>query len=79
MKTRALFVYPGIFLFGLVIWSCVTAVNSDMEPTNVEAFKKYVPSFEAKIIPGVGHLLFWENSGEFNRLPEESIQEFLQE
>ncbi len=57
----------------------VTAVNSDMEPTNVEAFKKYVPSFEAKIIPGVGHLLFWENSGEFNRLLEESIQEFLQE
>lgn len=55
----------------------VTAINSDSEPTNVEAFRKYVPSFQAKIIPGVGHLIFWEAPDEFNRLLEESIQEFI--
>jgi pimeloyl-ACP methyl ester carboxylesterase len=55
----------------------VTAINSDSEPTNVEAFRKYVPSFQAKIITGVGHVLFWEEPDEFNRLLEESIQEFM--
>lgn len=55
----------------------VTAINSDMEPTKVEAFKKYTPSFQAKIIPNVAHLVFWDNPEEFNRLLEESIQEFV--
>jgi len=54
----------------------VTAINSDMEPTNVQAFRKYTPSFKAKIVPDVGHLVFWDNPEEFNRLLEESIQEF---
>jgi pimeloyl-ACP methyl ester carboxylesterase len=55
----------------------VTAINSDSEPTNVEAFRKYVPSFQAKIIPGVGHVVFWDAPDEFTRLLEESIQEFM--
>jgi pimeloyl-ACP methyl ester carboxylesterase len=55
----------------------VTAINSDSEPTNVEAFRKYVPSFQAKIIPGTGHVIFWDAPDEFNRLLEESIQEFI--
>jgi pimeloyl-ACP methyl ester carboxylesterase len=55
----------------------ITAINSDMEPTRVETFRKYAPSFQAKIIPGVGHLVFWDNPEEFNRLLEESIQEFV--
>ncbi|WP_319501770.1 alpha/beta hydrolase [uncultured Draconibacterium sp.] len=53
------------------------AINSDMEPTEVEIFKKYVPKFKAKIIPGVGHLVFWEKPAEFQQLLEESIQEFM--
>ncbi len=57
----------------------VTAINSDLEPTNVDAWRKYVPSFQAKIVTGVGHLVFWDNPEEFNRLLEESIQEFLTE
>jgi len=56
----------------------VISINSDQEPTNVEAFKKHVPSFEAKIIPGVGHVVFWEAPDEFNRLLEEAVQEFIQ-
>jgi pimeloyl-ACP methyl ester carboxylesterase len=55
----------------------VTAINSDMEPTKVETFRKYVPSFQAKIIPDVAHLVFWDNPDEFYRLLEESIQEFV--
>jgi pimeloyl-ACP methyl ester carboxylesterase len=54
----------------------VTAINSDQEPTKVEVFQKHVPSFKSKIIPGVGHFLFWDNPEEFNRLLEESIRGF---
>jgi pimeloyl-ACP methyl ester carboxylesterase len=48
-----------------------------MEPTKVETFRKYAPSFQAKIVPGMGHLVFRDNPEEFNRLLEESIQEFI--
>ncbi|UCG92520.1 MAG: alpha/beta hydrolase [candidate division WOR-3 bacterium] len=54
----------------------IVSISSDMEPTNVEAFKKYVPSYQLKIIPDVAHLVMWDNPEEFNRLLEESIQEF---
>lgn len=56
----------------------VTSINADQIPTNIEAFKTYVPSFKVKIIPGVGHFVPWEAPDEFNRLLEEAIQEFLQ-
>lgn len=59
------------------IKSPVIAINSDQEPTNVEAFRQYVPSFRAKIIPDVGHVVMWDAPAEFNRLLEESIQEFM--
>jgi pimeloyl-ACP methyl ester carboxylesterase len=55
----------------------ITSINSDMEPTNVEAFKKYVPSVQVKIVPDAAHLVMWDNPEEFNRLLEESIQEFV--
>ena len=55
----------------------VIAINSTLLETNVEAFRKYVPSFEVKIIPDAGHILMWDATEEFNRLLEESIQEFL--
>ena len=54
----------------------VRAINSDSEPTNIEAFRKYVPSFKANIIPGVGHVVFWDAPDKFNSLLEESIEEF---
>jgi len=57
----------------------IISINSDMEPTNVEAFRKYVPSYQLKIIPDVAHLVMWDNPEEFNRLLEESIQEFVKE
>ncbi|NIO29264.1 MAG: alpha/beta fold hydrolase [Candidatus Latescibacteria bacterium] len=57
----------------------VISINSDQTPTNVEAFMKYVPTFKAKIIPDVGHLVMWDAPEEFNQLLEESIQEFIAE
>jgi pimeloyl-ACP methyl ester carboxylesterase len=54
----------------------VISINSDSEPTNVEGFRKYVPAYEAKIIPGTGHVLMWDAPEEFNRLLEESVREF---
>jgi pimeloyl-ACP methyl ester carboxylesterase len=54
----------------------IIAINSDATPTNVEALRKYVPSFEVKVIKDVGHLINWDAPNEFNRLLEESIQKF---
>lgn len=54
----------------------VNSINSDRLPTNLEAFRKYVPSYEAKIIPATGHVVMWDATDEFNRLLEESIHEF---
>ncbi len=61
------------------IQSRIISINSDQTPTNVEAFMKYVPSFKAKIIPDVGHVVFWDAPEKFNHLLEESIQEFINE
>ena len=57
----------------------VIAINSDLQPTDVEAFKKYAPSFEAKIVPDTGHLLMWDAPGQFNRLLEQSVRKFMNE
>lgn len=53
----------------------IISINSDRVPTNVEAFRKYAPSFQARIIPDTGHVVMWDAPDEFNRLLEESIQE----
>ena len=55
----------------------IISINSDLRPTNVEAFRKYAPSFQAKIIPDTGHLVMWDAPDEFNRLLEESVQELI--
>ena len=57
----------------------VIAINSDVQPTNVEAFRKYAPSFQVKIIPDTGHLLMWDAPGQFNRLLEQSVRGFQDE
>lgn len=55
----------------------VVAINSERMPTNVEAFRKYVPSFKADIIPGVGHVIMWDAPKEFNELLETDIKSFM--
>ncbi len=57
----------------------IIAINSDQQHTNVEAFRKYAPTFKAKIVKDVGHVIMWDNPEEFNWLLKESIQEFTKE
>ena len=54
----------------------IMAINSTIDPTNVEAFRKYAPRFNANIVENAGHLIMWDKPEEFNRLLEERIQEF---
>ena len=54
----------------------IIAINSDLRFTNVDALRRYAPGFNAKIVKDVGHLIMWDNTEEFNRLLEESIQDF---
>lgn len=56
----------------------IVCINSDMNPTNVETNQRYALSFKAKIMSGVGHFNMIEDPVTFNRLLEETIQEFVQ-
>jgi pimeloyl-ACP methyl ester carboxylesterase len=56
----------------------ITCINADKYPTNVETNQRYAPSFKAKIMPGIGHFVMIEDPEAFNRLLEETIQEFVQ-
>ncbi len=53
----------------------VIAINAAFRPTKVDVFRKYVPSFRARIISNSGHLVMWDSPEEFNRLLEEGIEE----
>jgi pimeloyl-ACP methyl ester carboxylesterase len=55
----------------------IRAINSENEPTNIEAFRKYVPSFQANIIPGTGHVIMWDAPNVFNQGLEADVQEFI--
>ena len=55
----------------------IVCVNSDMDPTNVETNQRYAPSFQAEIMSGVGHFNMMEDPETFNRLLEETVQEFV--
>lgn len=55
------------------------AINSENSPTATEVFKKYIPSFEVRLVPGSGHVLMWDATDTFNKLLEETIQDILSE
>jgi len=56
----------------------IVCINSDKYPTNAGANQQYAPSFKAVIMSGVGHFNMIEDSETFNRLLEETVQEFVQ-
>lgn len=58
------------------IKSPIVSINSDNQPTNVEAFKKVSPSFQAHIIPNTGHVVMWDAPEEFNRILDQTIIRF---
>ncbi len=55
----------------------VISINPEHSPAAVDVFKKYVPSFETKILSGTGHVMMWDVSDDFNQALEESIQAIL--
>ena len=55
----------------------VISINPEHSPAAVDVFKKYVPSFETKILSGTGHVMMWDVTDDFNQALEESIQTIL--
>jgi pimeloyl-ACP methyl ester carboxylesterase len=51
-------------------------INSNINPTNVDAGRTYVASFDAVLMSGVGHFVMMEDPDSFNRLLQEIIEEF---
>jgi sigma-B regulation protein RsbQ len=46
----------------------IRAINSDLNPTNLEVNRKYAPQFDAVIIKGTGHYPMLEDPERFNAL-----------
>jgi pimeloyl-ACP methyl ester carboxylesterase len=46
----------------------IQAINSDLNPTNLEVNRKYAPQFDAAIIKGTGHYPMLEDPERFNAL-----------
>jgi len=55
----------------------VLAIKAGSSEGDVTTWREYIPSYNVRVINGVGHQLNWENPGLFNQYLEESIQEFL--
>jgi len=52
----------------------IKAINSDLNPTNVEAAARY--GIEVTTMLGVGHFVMMEDPATFNRLLEEIVEEY---
>jgi pimeloyl-ACP methyl ester carboxylesterase len=55
----------------------VYCINTDLLPTNVEANRRHVVSFEVKLMPGMSHFIMIEDPKTFNRLLDETIDELI--
>jgi pimeloyl-ACP methyl ester carboxylesterase len=55
----------------------VICINSDKNPTKLEIGRQLAPSFEAKIMQGVGHFVMLEDAQTFNVLLHEAVQELI--
>lgn len=55
----------------------VRCINADLEPTNIEANRRHMRSFDVKVMKGRGHFLMLERPAEFNRLLDATVQELV--
>lgn len=55
----------------------IRCINSDIDPTNVEAGQRYAQSFEVTLMSGVGHFVMIEDPETFNGLLDEFVKEFV--
>jgi pimeloyl-ACP methyl ester carboxylesterase len=46
----------------------VRAINSDLNPTNIDGNRKVLPGFQVVIMKGVGHYPMMEDPARFNEL-----------
>lgn len=51
----------------------ILAINADQQPTEEAIFRKYCPTYHARIIEGVYHVVPWESPELFTRYLKESI------
>jgi pimeloyl-ACP methyl ester carboxylesterase len=54
-------------------------INSDYNPTNLEAAREYAPSIEAAFMSNVGHFVMMEDPETFNELLAEAVAAILRE
>jgi pimeloyl-ACP methyl ester carboxylesterase len=54
----------------------IRLINSDYNPTNLEANREYAPSLEVSLMSGVGHFVMMEDPETFNALLSEAISAF---
>lgn len=55
----------------------IISINCDMYPITIEENKKYVNSFNVKMMNGAGHFVMLEDPVNFNLLLQETIDELL--
>ena len=53
----------------------IISINCEMFPVKLEENRKYIKSFEVKIMKGVGHFVMLEDPAKFNQLLQEAINE----
>jgi sigma-B regulation protein RsbQ len=54
----------------------IRAINSDLNPTNLEVNRKYAPQFDVVVIKGTGHYPMLEDPARFNELLSEVLKSF---
>ena len=57
----------------------IISINCDMYPVSVDENKKYVKSFEVKMLKGVGHFVMLEKPEEFDNLLDETVAELIKD
>ncbi|HEY2974780.1 MAG TPA: alpha/beta hydrolase [Pyrinomonadaceae bacterium] len=55
----------------------IRAINTDMNPTNLEINRKYAPQFDVVIIKGSGHYPMLEDPARFNELLADSLRQLM--
>lgn len=55
----------------------IRCINSDRNPTDVEAGRRYASSFEVALMSNVGHFVMIEEPETFNRLLDQAVAEFV--
>ena len=54
----------------------IKAINSDLNPTNLEVNRKYAPQFDVVVIKGTGHYPMLEDPARFNQMLAEILKSF---